>query len=199
VLGLEHLPKHRKDPPVVMVANHQSGADIWALYLTGAQFRWLSKQEVFNLPLIGSAMRWAGYVPIHRGDRQSHSRALKQSGEWLDKGISMVFFPEGTRSEDGRLKPFKAGAFKLAIEHKVGVQPIIIKGTRDMMQKKSLMPAPAELEVEVLPVIFPTENETSEDFAQRVHVVFGQHLPVALSRGITTESDLLLDSRLQVN
>ena len=176
VHGLEHLPTPRKDPPVVMVANHQSGADIWALYLTGAQFRWLSKAEVFKLPLIGSAMRWAGYVPIHRGDRGSHGAALRASGEWIKRGISMVFFPEGTRSEDGNLKEFKPGAFRLAYEHKVAIQPIIIRGTRHMMHKKSLMPMPAQLEVEVLPPVFPGEAESIEAFTQRIHGLFQERL-----------------------
>ncbi len=193
VSGTEFLPQTHKDPPVVFVANHQSGADIWALYLTGAQFRWLSKKEVFQIPLIGSAMKWAGYVPINRGDRGSHSAALKQSGEWLKQGISMVFFPEGTRSEDGHLKEFKPGAFKLALEYGVAVQPIIIRGTRNMMQKKSLMPMPAHLEVEILPAIPSLTNESSEDFAKRVHVLFAEklnqktHYPKNLLSEITRE------------
>lgn len=175
VLGKENLPK-AGSAPVVMVANHQSAADIWALYLTGAQFRWLSKDAVFRVPIIGTAMRWAGYVPIKRGDRSSHGSAMQASARWLRQGISMVFFPEGTRSEDGRLKEFKPGAFRLAIDEKVDILPIVLRGTRDMVQKKSGIPRPARLEIEVLPRVPHKPGESLDSFGERVRFIIGQHL-----------------------
>ncbi len=175
VLGRENLP-HEGSPPVVMVANHQSAADIWALYLTGAQFRWLSKDAVFKVPIIGTAMRWAGYVPIKRGDRGSHGGAMQASARWLRHGVSMVFFPEGTRSEDGKLKDFKPGAFRLAIDEKVDVLPIVLRGTRDMVQKKSGLPRPATIEVEILPRVPHRPGESLESYGERVRGIIAQQL-----------------------
>ena len=175
VHGLEHLPR-RGEAPVVMVANHQSAADIWALYLTGAQFRWLSKDDVFKVPLIGQAMRWAGYVPINRSRRGSHTAALRASSQWIRRGISMVFFPEGTRSEDGRLKEFKIGAFRLAVEEKVDILPLAIQGTRNMVQKKAAIPCPAQLEIQILPRMSPLPDESFEEYAARAQQVIADHL-----------------------
>ncbi len=175
VHGLENLPKFG-EAPVVMVANHQSAADIWALYLTGAQFRWLSKDDVFKVPLIGLAMKWAGYVPISRGKSGSHAAALRASSQWIRRGISMVFFPEGTRSEDGHLKEFKIGAFRLAVEEKVDILPLVIQGTRDMVQKKSAIPCPARLDIQVMPRISPNPEESIEEFATRVQRLISHRL-----------------------
>ncbi len=175
VFGRENLPKPGSKP-VVMVANHQSAADIWALYLTGAQFRWLSKAAVFKVPIIGTAMRWAGYVPIRREDRGSHGSAMQASAKWLREGVSMVFFPEGTRSENGRLKDFKLGAFRLAVESGVDILPLVLRGTRDMVQKKSGIPCPARLEIEVLPPVAHLPNESLDNYALRVQNLIGQRL-----------------------
>ena len=174
-LGFENLPSE-KDPPVVLVANHQSSADIGAIYLTQAQFRWLSKDSVFKLPCIGSAMKWAGYVSISRGNRSSHVKALKSSSEWIRQGISMFYFPEGTRSEDGKLQEFKVGAFRLAIEEGVAIQPIVLCGTRDMMLKNSAIPKPARLCLEVMPRVWPEKEETVEAFSERVRRMIADRL-----------------------
>ncbi|MCX6127826.1 MAG: 1-acyl-sn-glycerol-3-phosphate acyltransferase [Proteobacteria bacterium] len=174
-MGFENLPKV-SDPPVVLVANHQSSADIGAMYLTQAQFRWLSKDAVFRLPCIGTAMRWAGYVSISRGNRNSHVAALKASSEWIRRGTSMFYFPEGTRSEDGSLREFKAGAFRLAIEEGVAIQPVIFSGTRNMMLKNSAIPKPASLVLEVLPRVWPKKEESAEVFAERVRQIIGARL-----------------------
>lgn len=173
--GRENLPQ-AGEPPVVMVANHQSAADIWALYLTGAQFRWLSKDAVFKVPLIGLAMRWAGYVPIARGRHGSHAAAMRASAAWIRRGVSMVFFPEGTRSEDGRLREFKIGAFRLAVDEKVDVLPILIQGTRNMVQKKGGAPAPAHLDILIMPRTPLLLEETIEAYALRVQKLLADKL-----------------------
>ncbi len=172
--GREYLP--HGNSPMVLVANHQSSADICALFTTGVQFRWLSKAEVFRIPFIGQAMKWAGYVPISRGSTESHRRALVKSRDWLKQGVSMVYFPEGSRSEDGNLKNFKPGAFSLAGKENVPVLPIVLKGTRHMMAKNSLSPNPAKVIVKVLPPTRKQENETIEQFSQRVRLAILQQL-----------------------
>lgn len=175
--GFEHLPKPG-DKPVVMVANHQSAADIGAIYLTKARFRWLSKDSMFRVPIIGLCMRWAGYVPLKRGDRASGNQAMNKSAAWIRSGVSMFFFPEGTRSEDGQLKSFKTGAFRLALEEGVDILPVILCGTKDMMLKNSSIPKPAHIILEVMPRVASLPGEDAEAFALRVEQLIRARLSI---------------------
>lgn len=167
VRGREHLPKDGE--PMVIVANHQSMADIWVACTLGLQFRWISKIEMFRIPIFGQAMRWAGYIEVDRGNRTSHIKAIQESESRLRQGISMFFFPEGTRSKTGELGPFKKGAFRLAKDLKVPVLPLLLEGTRDMMAKGSWIPGEAQVVIHVLPLIRAVDiTETPEAFANRV-------------------------------
>jgi 1-acyl-sn-glycerol-3-phosphate acyltransferase len=169
VTGLENLPTEGE--AVVIVANHESMSDIWAMYYLGIQFRWLSKDSVFKIPMVGHAMKWAGYIPITRGNKGSHIEAMRQSADRLNKGIPMFFFPEGTRSEDGVIKEFKVGAFKLARDAKVSVLPIAIHGAAALMRKGSSHPSMrAVVRLKVLPKIPPpsTTNDNLELYAEQV-------------------------------
>lgn len=167
--GQNHLPPASK--PSVVVANHQSAMDICALFNLGIQFRWLSKASVFRLPLIGQAMQWAGYVPVIRGNKASHEEALELSGRWLRRGVSMVFFPEGTRSVDGVMRPFKSGAFRLADAQGVAVTPVVIQGTKELMRKKSFIPNPSRVRIKVLAPEVRKEGETLEEFTERIRTM----------------------------
>lgn len=152
VFGRENLTPTNK--PVIYVANHQSNADIWAVYFLNRRFSWLSKAEVFKIPMVGQSMRWARYISIDRGNKSSHRKAMRDSIQLLSEGISMFFFPEGTRSKDKKIKEFKIGAFKLAKEADVDIQPLIIKGTGDLLEKGTIVPAgSAGVEMHILPVI----------------------------------------------
>ncbi len=156
--GRENLPG--PGVPVVMVANHESMTDIWAMYYLGCQFRWLSKDTVFRLPMIGVAMKWCGYVPVNRKSRESGAEAMRQSAVKLAMGLPMFFFPEGTRSMDGKIKPFKLGAFKLAQSAGVSVVPIVIHGAGELFAKGSLIPGTsAKVRLRVLPAIPPPPLE----------------------------------------
>ncbi len=174
VRGRENLPAD--NAPYVLVANHTSSADIWALFLVGGQFRWLSKDAMFKIPLVGQAMRWAGYVSVTRGNKQSQYQAVETSREWIRRGISMAFFPEGTRSEDGRVKEFKSGAFKLAQEENVAIVPVVLRGTRDMLVKNSGFPKKAHLDIEILPAVRSLPDEDVKDFAERVRQMIASKL-----------------------
>ena len=149
--GIENLPAD--DTPVVYVANHQSQADIISVYLLSKQFRWLAKDSLFKVPFLGWAMAAAGYVPVKRGDRRSHIDCMRRSFEHLSAGTSMLFFPEGTRSHDSRLLPFKVGAFRLAMEAGVPVVPLTLQGASDLLPKGSLIPSNAEVKITVHPQI----------------------------------------------
>lgn len=167
--GRENLPPD--GTPVVIVANHESMADIWAMYYLGVQFRWLSKKEVFDLPMIGSAMRWAGYVSVDRKSRESGVDAMRQSAQRLRSGLAMFFFPEGTRSADGKIKDFKLGAFKLARDEQASVLPLAIHGAGDLFPKGSALPGDhAHIRIRILPML-PPPSKDGEDlhaFASRV-------------------------------
>ncbi len=166
--GHEHLDRRQCH---VIVANHESMADIWAVFCIFTQFRWLAKSSLFHLPLIGPAMTWAGYVPVNRGDRTSHTQAMRQAAQWLRLGISMFFFPEGTRTSSGEIGPFKMGAFKLAVAENMPILPLVIKGARDLLPKGSLLPGPAHVRIRILPAVRPAARESIEEFAARVRQV----------------------------
>ncbi len=123
----------------IFMANHQSNFDIPVLlgYLP-VQFRWLAKAELFKIPVFGRAMRGAGYVPIDRFNQESAFESIRQAAGKIKYGVSVMIFPEGTRSPDGRIKPFKKGGFVMAVDSGVPIVPIVIRGTREIMAKGQL-------------------------------------------------------------
>lgn len=137
-IQIEGLERIHRDRPYVVVSNHQSLLDILVV-LAGLplHFKFISKQELFWIPFFGWHMFLAGYIPLKRGDRLSGKECLRGARYWLRRGVSVVFFPEGTRSLDGKIHEFKAGAFKLALEEKVNILPLVIVGTREVIPKKS--------------------------------------------------------------
>lgn len=135
--GEEHLREIGGNGAAVLCANHQSMADIVALYYLGYPFKWISKQELAWVPIIGWAMWLAGYVFIKRGDKESTRNMMETSHAWLGRGVSMMMFPEGTRTFDGRLKAFKDGAFRMSVDSGRPVVPIVLHGTRDLIEKGS--------------------------------------------------------------
>ncbi|HAR98509.1 MAG TPA: 1-acyl-sn-glycerol-3-phosphate acyltransferase [Syntrophus sp. (in: bacteria)] len=125
--------------PQIFMANHASDFDILIVlaHIPG-QFRWIAKKELFRIPLFGRAMRNAGYIEI---DRQNHERALRsidEAAEKIKQGKSVMTFPEGTRSHDGKIQAFKQGMFHLAIKSGVPIVPISIVGASEIMPKRSL-------------------------------------------------------------
>ncbi len=168
--GQNHLDSI--DEPVVFVANHQSAADIVAVYLLGVQFRWLSKASMFKWPMIGLAMRIAGYVPVERGNKESHIRAYNQSRETLLNGKSMLYFPEGGRSKNGQIKTFKHGAFRLALETTSPILPIVISGTKNLMPRRSFVPGVASMKMKVLPAYHPKNGDDVASITAKIREVF---------------------------
>jgi 1-acyl-sn-glycerol-3-phosphate acyltransferase len=168
--GKENLPEEGQ--PVVYVANHQSQADIISVFLLSRQFRWLAKASLFKIPFLGWAMTAAGYVPVNRGDRRSHVECMKKARDHLSKGTSMLFFPEGTRSKDGKLQDFKSGAFRLARDAKVPIIPITLQGADDLLPKGSLVPSVATVQITVHPAI----DSHAED---EIHLINATRIVIA--------------------
>jgi 1-acyl-sn-glycerol-3-phosphate acyltransferase len=119
----------------VFASNHQSEFDIVVVGHLLAHFKWVSKSEVFKGPIIGWNMRLNRYIELKRGDRKSIVQMVRDSMKALEMGSSVFIFPEGTRSLNGIVGPFAAGAFVIAKKQKVGVQPIVINGTKNIMEK----------------------------------------------------------------
>jgi len=130
--GLENIDKKKT---YVIVANHQSLADIIVLYQIRSQFKWVAKESLFKIPVLGWCMSTAKHISLERGDFSSIKKVYREAAEWLRHDMSVLFFPEGTRSETGEVGEFQNGAFKLAIKEKVPVLPILISGTRDAIPK----------------------------------------------------------------
>jgi 1-acyl-sn-glycerol-3-phosphate acyltransferase len=121
----------------VVVANHESTADPFLLSWLPWDMRWIAKEELFRPPLTGWAMRLSGDIPLRRGEGESVRAMFAECERALAGGISVMMFPEGTRSESGALGAFKDGAFDLALRMRAPVLPIAIVGTRQMRPKGS--------------------------------------------------------------
>jgi 1-acyl-sn-glycerol-3-phosphate acyltransferase len=127
----------------ICMCNHQSNFDIPVLLgHFPLPFRWLAKAELFRIPVFGRAMRGAGYISIDRSNRPAAIESLRRAAEAVRGGVSVMIFPEGTRSPDGRLKPFKKGGFVMAIEAGVPIVPVALRGTFDIMPKNRLLIRP---------------------------------------------------------
>jgi 1-acyl-sn-glycerol-3-phosphate acyltransferase len=153
-------PRH----PYVAVSNHESYADIFLISHFPWEMKWLSKDTIFRIPVMGWMMRMAKDIPIKRGKRESVVSAMQGCRDRLGRRVSVMIFPEGTRSMTDDLLPFKDGAFKLAIEAGVPILPIAVAGTRDCMAKHSFAFRRARAKARVLPPI-PTAGMTSQDVA----------------------------------
>jgi 1-acyl-sn-glycerol-3-phosphate acyltransferase len=121
--------------PYVVVANHESFVDILLISHLPFEMKWLSKQQFFRIPAVGWMMRLAGDVPLVRGERDSAIAALASCRDRLDTKVSVMIFPEGTRSKTNDLLPFKDGAFRLAVDKQLPVLPLVVHGSRSALRK----------------------------------------------------------------
>lgn len=136
-VGLENIAA----PPYIFMCNHQSALDIFAL-LTAlpVSFKWVAKRELFRIPFVGWCMRRAGYISLDRANPREALKAIEDAATKIRAGTNIIIFPEGTRSVDGVLLPFKKGAFSLALRAKVPIVPIGIQNTNKLQPKGSFIP-----------------------------------------------------------
>jgi 1-acyl-sn-glycerol-3-phosphate acyltransferase len=149
-VAIKNRERLRDDVAYVVVSNHQSLLDILVLFRLYRHFKWVSKDVVFRLPFIGWNMRLNRYIAIRRGDPADVVRMLTACGEALESGSSVMIFPEGTRSVDGELRPFRHGAFTLALRHHVPILPIVLDGTVDALPKHGVVSPGADIVIQVL-------------------------------------------------
>ena len=160
VSGLENIDHNRT---YVIVANHQSLADIVILYQMKAQFKWVAKESLFSVPFVGWSLALCKHIQLTRGQLTSIKKVYRAAAEWLRGGTSVLFFPEGTRSETGRMKEFQNGAFKLAIREKIPVLPIRLEGTGGAIPKgRWLFEAQSPATMKVLPAVETSGFETAD-------------------------------------
>ncbi|CAN5565981.1 lysophospholipid acyltransferase family protein [soil metagenome] len=156
--------------PYVVVANHQSMADIPLISTLPWEMKWVAKASLFKLPVAGWMLRLAGDIPVDRSNPASRADVLVRARQILDHKCSVMMMPEGTRTRDGRLKAFHDGAFKLAIEAGVPVLPIAIDGTANALPKHGWKIGEVRCRLHVLHPI-PTHDLTPQDASRlREHV-----------------------------
>src|SRR3954463_4960830 len=149
------LPEYPRRPYVV-VSNHESFADILLISYLPWEMKWLSKAELFRIPVMGWMMRLAGDIPVKRGFGPSAAEAMERCRQVLDRRVSVMIFPEGTRSRTRELLPFKDGAFRLAIEARVPILPLAVSGTGTALPKHGWRFGRSAAEVRVLEPIETT-------------------------------------------
>lgn len=136
---IKNRDKIRPGKTYIMVSNHQSLLDILVLYRLFVHFKWVAKKELFRIPFVGWNMLMNRYIAIERGKPASVKKMIKISMENLERGSSLMIFPEGTRSETTEMRKFKDGAFKLAIETGTPILPMVLDGTGNALPKKGFI------------------------------------------------------------
>ncbi len=159
--------------PFVVVSNHESFVDILLISHLPWEMKWLSKVEILRIPVLGWDMWLAGDVPVERGTARSAVKAMRRCAEILAQRVSVIIFPEGTRSPTGEMLPFKDGAFRLAIDAGVPILPLVVSGTGTALPKHGWRFGRSNAEVRVLPPVETTGLTTADvgTLKQRVREV----------------------------
>ena len=160
ISGLENILQDRAQ---VFVANHQGFFDIFALsgYLP-VQIRWVAKASLFKIPFVGWSMKAAGYISVDRSNKKKAYQSFVATVEKIKQGYSVVIFPEGTRSEDGTVGPFKKGGHLLAVRAKAPMVPLTLIGTGNIIKKRSLVIKPGPVRIIISPPVF-SDAATAKD------------------------------------
>ncbi len=152
VTGREKIDPSR---PCIYVANHQSMVDVLAIFAARLPALWVSKIENFYAPFLGWNMYLNGYVAVRRGYLPSIMKMVRTCLTRLGEGRSLIVFPEGTRSEDGKLRSFYRGAFMLAARANVPIVPVVMRGTEGVLRKGSFTVRPQQVRLKILDPIEP--------------------------------------------
>ena len=155
VVGMENIDPNKA---YVMVLNHQSMVDILSIYNLPLVFKWVSKKEVYRIPIVGRLLWMHGDIVINRASAKEAMQLVHSKGmEWLKKGATVSIFPEGTRSKDGQIHNFKAGAFILAKDAGVPILPVVLDGTSSLVRKGWMINWRNVITIKVLPPV-PAEE-----------------------------------------
>lgn len=175
VRGLQHLEPGRN---YIFMSNHVSNLDPPVLIpIIPGRCSVLVKKELFRVPILGTGMRLGDLVPVDRGDREAAIESVQAATTVLRKGLHMVIYPEGTRSEDGRLLPFKKGPFHLAMDSGVPVVPVTILGTYESWPKTRFALRPGTATVVFHPPIMPHDFADREELTNAIWEAIASALP----------------------
>lgn len=178
-------PRH----PYVVVCNHQSFGDIPVVSRLPWEMKWVAKVELFKVPFVGRMMKLAGDIPLDRSDTRSGAKALMQARQYLQQRCSVIFFPEGTRSPDGRVQAFNDGAFRMAIKERLPVLPLALDGTHDALPKHTWrFGAVSRIRLRVLPPVATDGLTAADTVALRDRVRAQIVAQLAEWRGTTPEA-----------
>jgi len=178
-LTLEDRHKIDTDQACVIVANHLSLLDILILFRLFIHFKWVSKIENFRVPFVGWNMTLNSYIPLVRGERDSVIEMMRACEKTLAAGNSIMMFPEGTRSPTGWMRKFKPGAFELALNCRVPIQPLVIRGTADALPKRGfILHGRHPITIKVLDCVAPQEfgDRSPEELALHIRSLIAEHL-----------------------
>ncbi len=181
VEGAEHLDRSRS---YVVVCNHQSQYDIFLVYgWLELDLKWVVKAELRKVPGVGIGCEKAGHIFVERGNPEQTSRAVSEALAGVGDGVGILFFAEGTRSMDGKLLPFKKGAFRTAVSQGLPILPITIVGTREVQRSKSMLIFPGKVRLVIHPAIEPGNEEVQQvlDLLTHTREVIASALPAELS------------------
>ena len=177
-------PRH----PYVVVCNHLSLADIPIISCLPWDMKWIAKAELLKTPLIGWLMRMAGDIPVDRTSKTSRVRVLVTARQYLVDNCSVMFFPEGTRSRDGRLYAFSDGAFRLAIKTQVPVLPLVIDGAQHTLPRSGWRFGSAHIRLRVLPPVSTIGLSAADTEALRDRVRTTIAAQIAAWRGVPPQA-----------
>ncbi len=157
------FPENPRNPYVV-VSNHFSQADPPIISRVPWEMKWVAKKALFGLPFAGWLLRMSGDISVDRSDKRSRARVLDTAASYLDRDCSVMFFPEGTRSRDGRVHRFSDGSFRLAIKKGVPVLPIVLDGTHDALPKHTIWfnPDVEKIRVQVLEPVDTSDYDPTQ-------------------------------------
>ncbi len=156
VSGQDKVPL---EGPVIFMSNHQGNFDILSLLVAiPRQFAWIAKEELFAIPVFGHSMRRGGYIPLDRSDGRRAMKSIEAAAAIIKSGRSVVIFPEGTRTRDGHLLPFKRGGFLLAAKAAVPIVPLTINGSGRVNPCKRLELYPGKIRISFGEPILPAER-----------------------------------------
>ncbi|HBG41846.1 lysophospholipid acyltransferase family protein [Limibacterium fermenti] len=165
VRGREHLDPNQS---YVFIANHQGAFDIFLVYgYLNQNIKWVQKKSLRNIPFVGFASEMAGHVFVDNSSPGARAKTIFQAQRKIVDGVSIMLFPEGSRTHTGKMGRFRRGAFQIAYDMKLPVVPLTLNGPFDVMSRNTLLFTPGTLELVIHPPI-PTESLSETDIPQLV-------------------------------
>ena len=172
-----HNPHLQAKKTYIYIANHQSLLDILAVFFIKFPFKFVAKRMLFSVPVVGQYMQLSQLIPIRRGNKQSINQMLKAASHHLLIDNSLLFFPEGSRVLENTVKPFKKGAFLLAIKHQIPIVPVAIHCIKKPLMQKIFHGKGREtITIKVLDPIFPQAKDTAQALAEKSRKLIANEL-----------------------